>query len=153
TLLDRDIAGQSRFQRTNAAGPRGEAEVGGLGRRSTAERSDGKRRGGAASGNGATAKLRRPASIRQGPLHLRLSAANQLRGGMPPFRRLAGRRGVSGGRAMNAGGEAEVSVIIPTYNHAHFLAGAIDSALAQTCRPRQIIVVDDGSTDDPDAVV
>jgi glycosyltransferase involved in cell wall biosynthesis len=54
---------------------------------------------------------------------------------------------------MNAGGDAGVSVIIPTYNHAHFLAGAIDSALAQSCRPRQIIVVDDGSTDDPDAVV
>ncbi|MBS0490533.1 MULTISPECIES: glycosyltransferase family A protein [unclassified Phenylobacterium] len=47
---------------------------------------------------------------------------------------------------------ARVAVIIPTYNHAHYLAAAIDSALAQTVPPAEVIVVDDGSRDDPAAV-
>lgn len=39
------------------------------------------------------------------------------------------------------------SVIIPTRNRAAMLAEAVESVLAQDCRPLEIIVVDDGSTD------
>jgi glycosyltransferase involved in cell wall biosynthesis len=46
-----------------------------------------------------------------------------------------------------------VAVIIPTFNHAHFLAEAIASVVAQTRPADEIIVIDDGSTDDPAAVV
>jgi glycosyltransferase involved in cell wall biosynthesis len=40
-----------------------------------------------------------------------------------------------------------ISVVIPTYNRGDATVAAIDSALAQTWRPLQIVVVDDGSTD------
>ena len=45
-----------------------------------------------------------------------------------------------------------ISCIVPVYNGEQFLAEALDSILAQTCAPFEVIVVDDGSTDDTAAV-
>jgi len=47
-----------------------------------------------------------------------------------------------------SGGRDSVSVIVPVFNGARFLAEAIDSILGQTRRADEVIVVDDGSTDD-----
>ena len=45
------------------------------------------------------------------------------------------------------------SVIVPVYNRAHALKAALQSILAQTCQDFEIVIVDDGSTDDPKAAI
>lgn len=40
-----------------------------------------------------------------------------------------------------------VSVILPTFNRAELLPGAVESVLAQSWRPLELLVVDDGSSD------
>ncbi len=44
--------------------------------------------------------------------------------------------------------EGRVSVVVPLYNHARYIEAAIGSALAQGKLLRELIVIDDGSTDD-----
>lgn len=46
-----------------------------------------------------------------------------------------------------------VSVIIPVYNGAKFIAETLDTILAQTSPPAEVIVVNDGSTDNTASVV
>ncbi len=46
-----------------------------------------------------------------------------------------------------------ISIIIPTYNRAHFLPRAIKSVINQTYKDWELIIVDDGSTDNTEEIV
>ncbi len=48
--------------------------------------------------------------------------------------------------------QPEVAVVIPCYNHAAYLREAIESALAQDYPRVEIIIIDDGSTDNTAAI-
>lgn len=49
--------------------------------------------------------------------------------------------------------QRKVSIVIPTYNMAHYLPAALESAIAEPYTDREIIVLDDGSTDDTAQVI
>lgn len=46
------------------------------------------------------------------------------------------------------GAGERITAIIPSYNRGHLIAGSIDSALAQLDEDDELLVIDDGSTDD-----
>jgi len=46
-----------------------------------------------------------------------------------------------------------ISVIMPAYNAERYVGSALDSVLAQTLSPHEIVVIDDGSTDGTPAVL
>jgi len=41
-----------------------------------------------------------------------------------------------------------LSVVMPNYNHGHYLRGALGAILSQSVRPMEVLVIDDASTDD-----
>jgi glycosyltransferase involved in cell wall biosynthesis len=49
--------------------------------------------------------------------------------------------------------QALVSVVIPNYNNGQYLAEAISSVMSQTYKNIEIIVIDDGSTDDSNEIL
>ena len=49
--------------------------------------------------------------------------------------------------------ETLISIILPTYDRAHFIESALRSVFAQTHTRWELVIIDDGSTDDTDAVL
>jgi glycosyltransferase involved in cell wall biosynthesis len=57
------------------------------------------------------------------------------------------------GRRANSTVDGRVSCIVPVFNGERFVAEALESILAQTYRPIDVIVADDGSTDGTAAIL
>lgn len=53
----------------------------------------------------------------------------------------------------NSNNENKVSVIIPTFNRAKLIEQAMNSVFSQTYRPIELLIVDDGSTDNTSEVI
>jgi len=51
------------------------------------------------------------------------------------------------------GEPATVSVVVPSYNHAPFIEATLRSIIKQTLQPAQLVVIDDGSSDNSPAVI
>ena len=48
---------------------------------------------------------------------------------------------------------AAVSVVVPSFNHAPFVEATLRSIMNQTLRPAELLVIDDGSSDNSPAVI
>ncbi len=48
--------------------------------------------------------------------------------------------------------EPGISVVVPSFNRAHLVGATVDAILAQTLPPLEVLIIDDGSTDDTEAV-
>jgi hypothetical protein len=75
-----------------------------------------------------------------------------------PTNALAPKQTVMADRAKQAAarlndGTPLVSILIPSYNHAQFIRGALRSVLSQTYAQLEIIVIDDGSTDSSPEII
>jgi glycosyltransferase involved in cell wall biosynthesis len=58
-----------------------------------------------------------------------------------------------GAEVIGSNQHPEISVVVPAYNCAQFIARCLTSLSQQTFKNREIIVVDDGSTDDTAAII
>jgi GT2 family glycosyltransferase len=74
-------------------------------------------------------------------------------GDCPPIVRQLQAKHLPARAAANPATGLAVTAIVPTYNRAHYLAESIDAVLGQSQPPRQVVIVDDGSTDGTRAVV
>ena len=53
----------------------------------------------------------------------------------------------------NRGAPAAVSVVVPSHNHARFIEATLRSIMQQTLWPANLLVIDDGSSDDSPALI
>lgn len=51
------------------------------------------------------------------------------------------------------GHPTSVSVVVPSYNHAQFIEATLRSIMKQTLAPAELLVIDDGSSDDSPAII
>lgn len=95
--------------------------------------------------------MTRPAHDRRQPGANATVSAASASDDSPPRASISSAASISSDASVSP--DASISVVVPSYNHARYVARTLRSVFAQTHAPAQLLVIDDGSRDESARVI